>query len=66
MSGDARGGNDSLTARATYSALYGDAYSMSGDARGGNDSLTATGDCNDVSSATPARCPTTPAAATTA
>ena len=65
MSGDARGGNDSLTATGDYNNLFGDAYSMSGDARGGNDRLTATGDCH-ASCGDAMSCPATPAAATTA
>ena len=42
MSGDAHGGNDSLTATGSNS-LWGDARYMSDDAHGGNDRVTASG-----------------------
>ena len=46
MYGDARGGNDALTAKGDDNGLYGDARLMNGDASGGNDALTVTGDYN--------------------
>ena len=50
MSGDARGGNDSLTTTSSvdynYNSLFGDALRMSGNARGGNDALTCSGGDN--------------------
>ena len=44
MADNARGGNDSLTAKGDFNSLSGDAARMVGNSRGGNDSLTATGD----------------------
>ena len=46
MSGNAHGGNDSLTSTGDYQSVVGDAAAMDGDASGGNDRLSATGDRN--------------------
>ena len=48
MSGNATGGNDTLTAAGTgINVLYGDAHSMEGNAQGGNDTLIS-GPGNDL------------------
>ena len=44
MSGDARGGNDILTATGDVAASSARPPACHGDAHGGNDSLTATGE----------------------
>ena len=46
MSGDARGGNDSLSATGDVNVAQRRRRYMCGDARGGNDRLSATGDRN--------------------
>ena len=66
MSGNARGGNDTLIGGdGSINYLYGDAHEMHDNARGGNDTLTGARWFENTSTATPAPCLTTPAAAMT-
>ena len=59
-------GNDTIIPGDSGDTLYGDPFAENplSTGRGGNDLLSATGDYNWLS-ATPTKCPATPAAATT-